>query len=116
MKLQKLIDTYQEIADVTKPKCGNCVVANSCCAPEFCDHAEKVAGQHGVKLERTGHKTLKFMGPNGCTVPPYLRPICSMHVCEMHYARDAEFAEKYFELRSSVDEMEWLNYRGTKIE
>lgn len=56
----------------------------------------------GIALEG-GTGPLPFIGPNGCTVPPHLRPLCSVHVCEAHLGDEA-FAEAYFEARDEAEE------------
>ena len=60
------------------------------------------AAELGVMLNRTDHPRLPFLGENGCVVPPHLRPICTVHVCEKHLWNDTEFADKYWELRKAL--------------
>lgn len=62
---------------------------------------------YGVVLEPTGHPTIPFLGPQGCTVPPHLRPICSLHVCSISWAQvsrliDDQTTDKYFRLRREI--------------
>lgn len=105
---QKLIELYQQMVDLTKPKCGQCRVPYYCCAPEHCEATARYAAELGVMLNRTEHPRLPFLGPDGCTVVPHLRPICAVHVCENHLW-DPEFSEKYFELRNAFSDMEIEN-------
>jgi hypothetical protein len=104
------IDLYQKVADLTKPKCGACRVPNSCCDSMYCDLATDRAKELGVELKPTGFankKNLLYMSETGCVVPPYLRPLCAVHVCENHYMSDQKFAKEYFALREQLEEIEW---------
>ena len=66
------------------------------------------AAASGVTLVPTGHPTLPFMGPNGCTVEPHLRPLCTMHTCAINAfgfkPDDPEWTVKYFVLRELIEE------------
>ena len=50
------------------------------------------------------------MGPNGCTVPPHLRPTCTIHTCEINSVGckkgDTKWTDKYFELREEIEIIE----------
>lgn len=99
---------YQQMSDLTKPKCGQCNIPHGCCGHEHCEETKAYAKEeYGVSLESTGHPTLPFMGTNGCVVEPYLRPICSVHVCEKWYMTNLEFSDKYFSLRDQLSEAEF---------
>ena len=105
MTTERLIELYQEMADLTRLKCGQCRIPFQCCAPEHCENTARYAAELGVMLERTDHPRLPFLGPNGCTVVPHLRPICTVHVCENHLW-NSDFSERYFELRDALCEEE----------
>jgi len=102
---------YQQMADLTRPKCGECRSPMSCCDPMYCDMADEISLG---KIAKTGHPTLKFMGPGGCVVPPHLRPLCTLHVCSINSLgfdpRDQEFTVKYFAIRGKIERAELLNY------
>jgi hypothetical protein len=104
------IAAWQEVADLTHPKCGTCPGQgpNRCCDRIYCDEATRWAkDKWGIELKPTGyHPELPFMGPEGCVVPPHLRPICAVHVCDSHYAHDGAFGQKYFDLRARLDDLE----------
>jgi hypothetical protein len=106
-----LIVLYQEMADLTLPKCKECRVPLSCCDSMYCDMAFAYAKAEGVNLERTNHPTLPLMGEKGCTAPPYLRPLCTLHVCSINSlgfdAKDLKWTNKYFALRERIDELEF---------
>lgn len=102
-KLDQLQATYQEIADLTLPRCmEQCHEPGGCCAPEYCDLAEARAREFGVELPLQENAALKYMGREGCVVPPYLRPLCAVHVCDYQVMRDSQFGEAYLKLREAV--------------
>jgi hypothetical protein len=115
---RELVKAWQEMADHTLKKCGpphcKCLIElkpNRCCEPMYCDIAEEYAKEeYGVELKSTGHTTLKFMGPTGCTVPPHLRPMCTLHQCRICSLGclhdDPEWTRRYFELRERLNELE----------
>jgi hypothetical protein len=51
------------------------------------------------------------MGPTGCVVPPHLRPICTVHTCEINGVGvkkgDPKWTEAYFKLRGEIEEEEY---------
>lgn len=110
-KQEKLKELYEKMAALTKPKCmGSCVLPNSCCERVYCEDAEKYAKEKGFTFQETHYPTkrnLKFMSEKGCIIPPWLRPICAVHVCENQLMRDVKFGEKYFELRSELNDLEY---------
>jgi hypothetical protein len=107
----KLIQLFQEMADLTEPKCRQCRAPQSCCSPEYCGMAFETAAEHGVTLQATGHERLPLMGPTGCTAPPWTRPLCTFHVCSINSLgfdpKDATFTKEYFKLRSKIEKREY---------
>jgi len=101
--MKTLKTLYQQMADLTRPKCGSCRVPLSCCSSEYCEETLRFAEKQGTPLQTTQHPKLPLMGDNGCTAPPHLRPICTVHVCEQHLM-DVDFAEKYYTLREELSE------------
>lgn len=102
---------YQELANHTLPKCRTCRVPLSCCSPEYCETAiEHAATKWGVVLVRTTHVKLPLMGPTGCTAAPHLRPLCTYHTCKVNSLGcepgDPAWNDKYFQLRTDIDELE----------
>jgi hypothetical protein len=67
----------------------------------------ELAAEKGKILERTDHPRLPFMGPDGCVLEPYQRPICAVHVCEPHLYKPDGFYEEYMRLRQAISEKEW---------
>lgn len=109
----RLVKLYADMSELTKPECGKtCRRPHSCCQAENCADAERWAkDEWGITLVRTGHPKLPFMGPEGCVVPPHLRPICTVHTCEVNSlgfkAGDPAWTAKYFKIRNEIDEIEW---------
>jgi hypothetical protein len=106
----ELKDLYQQMADLTKPKCANCRLPYSCCSTEYCletiDYAKEV---FNVDLIKTDHPKLPLMGVEGCMADPYLRPMCTYHTCDINSLgcdpRDHKWTEEYFQLRDKIDEL-----------
>ncbi len=103
----KLEQLFQEMYELTAPECASvCRAPHSCCSPEYCDMAEERAEEFGVEILRTDHPTLKFMGSSGCVVPPYLRPLCTLHTCAINSfgfkPGDPKWSAKYFKLRDKI--------------
>jgi hypothetical protein len=110
---QRLVKLYQEMHELTLPECKSCRVPLSCCDSMYCLMAEELAAEFGITLEATDHPTLKFMGSNGCTVPPYLRSSCTLHTCAINSLgvkpNDKEWTKKYFKLREKIIKIEYEN-------
>ncbi len=123
-KLAKLKVLMQEMALLTEPECTTvCHRPHSCCDPMYCAiTAQYALDVHGVVLEPQGHDpNLPFMGPTGCVVEPYLRPMCTVHTCEINsfafklkkpaeqlgkyvaLTMDTEWTDEYFDLRERLD-------------
>jgi hypothetical protein len=103
---------YQKIADLTAPSCQNgtaecgkfCDRKYRCCERQYCDATRRFAKEnYNIDLQETGNAELPFMGENGCTVAPHLRPICALHVCSYSWAEKEMTAPKgYEELRDQI--------------
>lgn len=96
------------MAELTQPECERtCKPPLSCCSPEYCDIARDFAAAHEVILDNTDHPTLPFMGPEGCTVEPHWRPLCTVHTCEINLGfkrGDPEWTTRYFDLRKQIND------------
>ena len=97
---------YAAIAAFTRPFCMRQCGRGTCCAARYCDLAEHRAAEFGVRLPHQAHDTLKFMGAEGCVVPPYLRPLCAVHVCEYELHQNPGFERAYRSLREKVVALE----------
>lgn len=103
-----VVRLFKEMADLTTPECAStCRAPHSCCSPEYCEMAAAEAAEQGVQLPTTNHPTLKYMSPTGCTVPPHLRPLCTLHTCAINgvgfKAGDEAWTMRYFDLRAQIE-------------
>ena len=111
----KLVTLFQQMADLTAPECagvgpGSCNVPHSCCDPMYCeiarDYAKDVYGLV-LKEQPPNERGVFFLGENGCTVAPYLRPLCSVHICKINALGckpgDPKWTKKYFRLRRTIE-------------
>lgn len=109
---------YQQMADLTAPKCAQCRAPHRCCSNMYCEMARDEARENGVELEPTGHPTLLYMGPGGCVAPPHFRKLCTLHVCSINSLgfdpEDPEFTEEYFELRRRLEREEYRAWKERK--
>lgn len=113
----KLVVLYRKMAELTAPECANsCRVPHSCCAIVYCQIAKHYAlDRYGVTLKpeepcATNPKRLPYMGPEGCTVAPHLRPLCAVHTCAINglgcKPGDPTWTKDYFKLRRAIDRLE----------
>lgn len=83
--LPKAVQALRRAARVTKAVCVGCDhdTPARCCSALFCGIVEKglVAINEPVPA-KPGLYGAPFLGPNGCVVPPELRPGCAAYACE----------------------------------
>jgi hypothetical protein len=83
----------------------------SCCDAGYCAIAEEWARMvWNVKLTPISGAKLPFMGEKGCIVPPHLRPLCTVHICEK-FLLDQDRSTKYTILRQALEDLEWGLHR-----
>jgi len=79
--------------------------------------------EYGVELlevhaDKRGPKGLPFLAATGCTVAPHLRPLCTLHTCQVnsfgYKVGDQAWTDKYFTLRQRIDEAEWERHKEKK--
>lgn len=116
--IEKLKNLYQQLSELTNPMCGKCAHSYGCCSKEYCELVEDRAKELGVTIPEKTNNPIPYMGGNGCVVPPYLRPICTMHTCDINslgFVRDysstglkpdKEKTTEYFRLRKEIEELE----------
>jgi len=121
---QRLVKLWQQMYELTEPECATaCRLPRTCCSPEYCTMAMQIAKEDwGIDLsdQVQDHPTLPFMGSNGCVLPPHLRPLCTLHTCDingMGFKRnpktDPEWDEKYWKLREEIEELEFKCRSGS---
>ena len=117
--MNKLEELYQEIADLTKPKCLECKsgFAFRCCDRMYCEIAKEYAKEQGVELT-FGDNVIPFLdNNNNCIVPPHLRPLCTLHNCKINSVGctdDIAWDEKYFSLREQIEMHEISKYEQSR--
>jgi hypothetical protein len=113
---KKLISLYQQMYEHTHGECwgekSSCMNPGSCCTPSACDDAIDYARSHwGIELKPTGHAKLPLMGPLGCVAEPHLRPLCTVHTCDIHKwgfkTGDPDWTKHYFKLRFDIEDLEY---------
>lgn len=103
---------YDAMYEHTKNECGQCKIPYSCCDEFACRVTMECAKElYGVELtplpkeDRLGpeRKNALFLGKNGCVVPPHLRPLCTLHTCDINglgfKPGEKEWTDQYFKLR-----------------
>jgi hypothetical protein len=64
----------------------------------------------GVEIVSSGFPALSKMEETGCTVPPHLRPLCTMHTCDINSCgfkpSDPRWTKEYFKLRVIIERLE----------
>jgi hypothetical protein len=110
-KEEQLIELMQQMADLTLPECKHtCALPLSCCSPEYCRMAIQYArDQWGIELQPTDHDRLPLMGAKGCVAAPHLRPLCTLHTCQINSLgckpNDPQWTSRYFDLRDQIEEL-----------
>lgn len=110
--LNELVEAAEAVYQHTRDECGQCKAPHSCCSPEYCEMAEEYSREDlgiDVSAQRTSHRKLPFMGETGCVLAPHLRPLCTMHTCDVNSLGfkpgDQAWSSKYFELRSRYEKV-----------
>lgn len=107
----KLKILYKDMYQHTNSDCrANCKSKFSCCNEAHCEAAiEWALKRWGIKLEPVG-TTIPLLGPNGCIAEPHLRPLCTIHTCDIsafgHKRGDEEWTDKYWQIRDKLEELE----------
>ena len=113
----KLVELYQQMADLTRPLCGLCRRPNSCCSKEHCEQAKLFAKEFwGIDLVEPDKKLrpdVPYLGLEGCIVAPHLRPCCTVHHCQIYslgfFIDQPQLTLDYFKLRAEIDDNEFLH-------
>jgi hypothetical protein len=102
---QDLIDTFAELAAHTLPACGTCRSPFACCTGAQCEAARDTAKDLFDEDLPQGEGPIPFLAEGGCILPPHIRPICAVHVCERHLAAETPFARTYHDLRERAGDL-----------
>jgi hypothetical protein len=113
----KLVQLYQKMSELTAPECAgigpsSCKCPHSCCDELACSITKDFALNQGVTLPEfpPNYKGAFYLNETGCTVAPHLRPLCTVHTCQISSLGfkpgDPEWTKKYFKLRNQIDKLE----------
>lgn len=102
------------MAEMTNKVCGDCGCnkpANwetvRCCDPVACENARQWAlARYGVILEPAKDPidpAILFLSKGGCIVEPYLRPLCTLHLCPCN---PKSTSPEYLALKKHIEELE----------
>ncbi len=100
----------RKLARATSSVCSPCASdkPDRCCSPTFCDIADAQARLAGhVQVQVGGGSPVKFLGPNGCVMPPEYRPGYTGFVCPERLTPKLDKRRR--QLFASVDQDETLN-------
>ena len=101
------IALFAEMAELTKDQCASCRVPFLCCTEGQCEVTIAYAKETwGVDLEPTGHPRLQLLGEKGCIAAPHLRPLCTIHTCQIASSEcgpTSEWTDRYFALRREIE-------------
>lgn len=106
---EELVKAYQEMYEITEPECRtSCRCPQSCCSAEYCESTIAYAlDAWQTVLTPTGHARFPLMGPTGCVAAPHLRPLCTMHTCDVSglggKRGDPEWTRRYLKLRAHIE-------------
>lgn len=102
-----LEDLYRQIAELTYNQCQKeCQMLGICCTRLYCNLViRKARKEYAIELQEE-NGIIPLLGKNNqCIAEPYMRPLCSMHICK-DLLDDKQFSAKYFELRDRIENLE----------
>jgi hypothetical protein len=99
------IKAYRWLYEFTAQACTDCAMTDCACKDSICAHVEKQAGLRGHKFQHTGHR-LRFIGCQGCVVPPHLRETCTIFLCSKAQARPEFSSTRYEKLKGLCAKIE----------
>lgn len=97
---------FNELYRFTSSQCGECELSGCACKDSICAHVESVNLKRGVNIERSAH-ALRFIGCNGCLVPPHLRETCTLYLCEKSQRKPDFDSARYEKLKRISARIEW---------
>jgi hypothetical protein len=70
-----------------------------CCDDRICMHIERINKARNISIDHANGKnflgqTLRFLGPNGCVVPPEYRELCTHYICNHALGKVENVKEK----------------------
>lgn len=104
--LKRKKQIFDEIYRFTFAQCGDCEQSGCACKDSICEHVESVNLKRGIKFERGSH-ALRFIGCNGCVVPPHLRETCTLYLCDKAKQKPTFDRKRYEKLMRISAKLEW---------
>lgn len=112
-KQKTLIAFYKELSDLTRPLCSLCRVPFNCCSAEYCSLAKSWAKDRwnlDISSLAIKNNKIPFLSKEGCLVAPHLRPICTLHHCQINslgfFIGQKKLTNEYFSIREKIEELE----------
>jgi hypothetical protein len=100
------IKAYRLLYDFTKSQCADCAQSDCACKDTICGYVEEQAIKRGAVLQRGDHPRLRFIGCQGCTVPPHLRETCTIYLCEPAQAKPGFDRGRYERIKNLCADIE----------
>jgi hypothetical protein len=108
-QLEKLsrhkVKAYRWLYEFTEQACTDCAVSDCACKDSICAHVEIEARRRGHSFPHSGHR-LRFIGCNGCVVPPHLRETCTIYLCSRAQEKPGFRQRRYDKLKSLCSRIE----------
>lgn len=83
INMSDLIELYNKMQQLTFSECKDCKTYSCCTSFQCADVADYAKRRYGIDLDYDG-KTFIIDGV-GCSVPAYLRPLCTVHQCKAEF-------------------------------
>lgn len=96
---QRKIKAYRWLYEFTQTQCTACADSDCACKDSICRHVEEQALKQGQRFAHTGHR-LRFIGCQGCVVPPHLRETCTIYLCPPAQNAPGFARERYERLKN----------------
>lgn len=103
---RRKISAYRHLYEFTRDACGDCARTDCACKDSICAHVQTQASARGELLPTPGTK-LRFLGCQGCVVPPHLRETCTIYLCEPARTRPGFDRERYERLKRLCSQIDW---------
>ncbi len=103
---RRKIKWFQLLYEFTKDQCQDCARTDCACKDTICANVEREAGKLGWTFAHTGHR-LRFIGCQGCVVPPHLRETCTLYLCKPAMESGDFDNERFRRLKEISGRIEW---------
>lgn len=102
------IRAYRWLYEFTQRQCMACATTGCACKDSICAHVEEQLKKRGEAQAppRTGH-SLRFIGCNGCVVPPHQRETCTIYLCESAKESSTFDRHRYEKLVRLCSKIDW---------